>query len=375
MKVVIDARLWAESGVGRYIRNLIYELQKLDSKDQYFILLLKKNYSQVELKPNFHKITADFPWYGFSEQIKLPKLLNELNPDLVHFPHFTVPILYRGFYVVTIHDLIHQHFKMKRATTHNPLIYKVKLFGYKSVMASAIKKARKILVPSEFVKKQLFQKYKIKSNRVVTTYEGVEKSLLNLAKQNQKQDFNKVSQKFKLSKPYFFYVGNAHPHKNLPKLIAAFSKISQTNSNIQLVLSGPEHQFWKQVKQEYSLKNLIFTGFVSERELVTLYNNAEAFVTASLEEGFGIPLLEAMACGCPVISSNAASLPEVGGDAALYFDPKDDSDLVKKMTHIINNQKLRQELIKKGKDRYKKFSWKNLAEQTKNIYTEVIQSR
>src|SRR3990172_4332771 len=126
MKIVIDGRLWGETGIGRYIRNLVTQLQKIDKTNQYYILLLKKDFQRLKFTGNFDKVLADFHWYGVSEQIKLPQLLRKLNPNLVHFPHFNVPIFYHGEFVVTIHDLIHQHFQMHWATTRGPLTYALK---------------------------------------------------------------------------------------------------------------------------------------------------------------------------------------------------------------------------------------------------------
>ena len=131
MRIVIDARMYQESGIGRYLRNLLCNLQKIDHKNEYYIILNKDSITAFQNdNPNFHKVLADFKWYGVKEQIRLPGLLNQLKPDLVHFPHFNVPIFYRGKYVVTIHDLIHQHFQMGRATTHDPITYKIKKLGY-----------------------------------------------------------------------------------------------------------------------------------------------------------------------------------------------------------------------------------------------------
>lgn len=371
MRIVIDARLWSESGIGRYIRNLVGQLQKLDHENDYFILHLKKDYYALKYQDNFKGVLADFRWYGFAEQLTLPKLLKSLAPDLVHFPHFNVPIFYRGKYVVTIHDLIHQHFQMRRATTHDPLTYKIKKIGYKKVFSSAVCGAVKIITPSEFVKKQLLKEWCANSHRVIVTPEGVEDNFIQLLKQYREQDFRKLIEKFGIGKPYLFYVGNAHPHKNIPALIKSFEVVKNMYPGLSLVLSGPSHHFWEQIKKKSNPRGLIFMGFVTEKELVALYKNALAYVLPSLEEGFGIPLLEAMAAGCPVVSSNNASLPEVGGDACLYFDPKKESDMVEKMVQIIGDEKLRRELIKKGKKRYREFSWGRLAKQTMEIYKSV----
>ncbi len=374
MKIVIDGRLWTETGPGRYIRNLVWNLQKIDGYNEYFVLLLKKDFERVELSGNFHKVLADFRWYTVAEQLRLPKIIKEVNPDLVHFPHFNVPLLYRGKYIVTIHDLIHHHFQMKRATTHNLLIYKIKTIGYKRAFRTAVKKSAAIAVPSEFVKTQLVGEYKVKREKITVTYEGVEESLVNLLHQVKDKEFKKVSRKLNFAKPYFFYVGNAHPHKNLPRLINAFNRFRQSHPNFWLVLAGPEHSFWQQIKKEHIAENVIFAGYVSDRELVALYRNAEAFITASREEGFGIPLLEAMACGCPVISSNSASLPEVGGNTVLYFDPLKEDEMVSSMEKLTSDNKLRKMLIKEGLQRSKLFSWKKMARETLEVYQKAIDS-
>lgn len=352
MKIAIDARMYNESGIGRYIRNLIRNLQIIDKKNDYFILHLK---SDIKYSGNFNKINVDFRWYGLTEQIKLPKLLSSISPDLVHFPHFNVPIFYYGKYVVTIHDLIHQHFSMQRSTTHGSLVYKLKQIGYEKVFKTAIKNSQKILVPSNFVKKQLTDNYRINKEKIIVTPEAVDNKLSKI-KTSKKIDF-----------PYIFYIGNAHPHKNIEGLIKAFL-ILKKKHNIKLVLAGGEHYFWQRIKQEYKVDGIVYTGHISDGELVSYYKNALCFVMPSKEEGFGIPLLEAMSMGCPVVSSNAGSLPEVGGDAAIYFDPANINDMTQKITKVLYDEKLRQNLIQKGLQRVEAFSWKRLAEQTLEVY-------
>lgn len=379
MKIVIDARLYQESGVGRYIRNLIGYLQTLDKKNEYHILLLANKYDRlVYHTKNFHKVLANFKWYGVYEQIKLPKILNKVKPNLVHFPHFNVPLLYKGKFVVTVHDLIHQHFQMRRSTTLNPIIYKFKQFGYKQIFKNAIKNSEKILVPSNYVKNLLVKEWGVNPEKLVVTYEAVDDKILKIM-QSAKFKVQSVLEKFSIKKPYIFYVGNAHPHKNVEGLIKAFMKIkidSRLRGNddrkLQLVLSGYDHYFWQRIKKEYQHKDIIYTGFVSDEELVALYKNARAFVQPSFEEGFGIPLLEAMACDCPVISSNGGALPEIGGDAAIYFNPQDLGDMGDKVNQVLKNENLRKELIKKGQKRVKLFSWKKLAEQTLEVYEECV---
>lgn len=363
MKIVIDGRMWSESGVGRYIRNLVLELQKLDTQNVFSILLLKKDFEKLNFENNFKKVLADFRWYGIKEQIKLPKILKNLNADLVHFPHFNVPIFYHGKFIVTVHDLIHQHFSFARSTTHGPLVFKIKQFGYKKVFQSALKQSQKILVPSNFIKKQLIIDWGVDEKRITVTYEAVDNKLLTI---ENKRPINK------LDEPYIFYVGNAHPHKNVEGLVKAFLKLKEKYPNLKLVLAGHDHYFWQRIQKEYQNEDIIYRGYVSDEELVSLYKNAKAFVMPSLEEGFGIPLLEAFALGCPVVSSHAGSLSEVGGHAAIYFDPSSADDMAEKISRVLDGENLRKELIKKGLKRYKQFSWKKLAEKTLEVYEQCM---
>ncbi len=368
LRIGIDARLYDESGVGRYIRNLISEISKLDSKNNYYIFLLKKN-SSIKLPKNFTKVEADFGWYGVSEQVKYPKLLQQYALDVMHFTHFNVPILYKGKFILTVHDLIHQHFAMKRVTTLNPLTFRIKRLGYNRVFRHAILKAAKIITPSRFVQQQLTNEWNISQEQITVTPEGVEDNLLALIKTIKTSDFEQLQTKFKITGSYLYYVGNAHPHKNLDRLMKAFVGLKKKYPKLLLVMSGPDHYFWERLKKEHKVEGVIFTGYVTDRELVTLYKNATAYLVPSLEEGFGIPLLEAFACGCPVVSSKAGSLKEVGGDAALYFDPKKDKEIQEKIEQVLKSEKLRDELREKGKKRYKEFSWQKMAKQTLALYT------
>lgn len=371
MRIVVDCRLYSvQAGIGRYIRNLIFHLQKIDKKNTYFILLLKKDYDSLVSLNNFIRVVADFKWYGITEQLKLPKLLYELNPDLVHFPHFNVPILYRGKFVVTVHDLTHKYFAMKRATTHGRLIYLLKQSGYKIVFKKAATESGKIITPSCYIKNLITREYSIPEEKIVVTYEAVDNKITSISEKIKKSEIENVMKKFNISPPYLFYVGNAHPHKNVEGLIKAFLKLKEKYKNLKLVLSGSDHYFWQRLKREYRLSGVFYTGAVTDWEMVALYKNASSFVMPSFEEGFGIPILEAMACFAPVVSSNAGALPEVGGDAALYFDPRNTNDTVDKISQVLDSKKLKVELIDKGKMRVKLFSWERLARQTLEVYNQ-----
>ena len=389
MKIAIDARMYQESGVGRYIRNLIYNLQKFDSKNEYFILLLQRDYDTLwatsprlvyhkQSLPilrkgnNFRKILANFRWYGISEQLKLPNILNRLKPDLIHFPHFNVPIFYRGKFIVTIHDLIHQHFQMRRATTLNPITYKIKQLAYKKVFKNAITKSVKILVPSSYVKNLLVNEWGISGDKIVVTPEAVDNKISTIVDKMSRERIDMVMRKFNIQTPYLFYVGNAHPHKNVEGLIKGFLKLKEKYPKLTLVLAGYDHYFWQRLQKENQHSRIIYTGYVSDGELVALYKQAKAFVMPSFEEGFGIPLLETMACSCPVVSSNAGALKEVGGDAAIYFDPHNLGDMGSKIDRVLKSNELRTELKRQGQKRVKQFSWEKLAKQTLKGYQECV---
>lgn len=370
MKIAIDARLINESGVGRYIRNLLENLALIDKDNNYFILLKKRDLESFNFGKNFKNIEADFKWYSVAEQIKLPKLLYSLKLDLVHFPHFNVPVFFKGKFIVTIHDLIHQHFTMNRATTLDPLMYRIKQFGYKKVFNFAVSKSEKILVPSEFIKGQLEKEWKVKPSKIVVTPEGVDPKLLNNKDRHNPKVKLKIVGKIGIKKPYIFYVGNAHPHKNVESLIKAFRIIKEKHPGLALVMAGADHYFWKRVKLEYTDPEIIYTGFVTDQVLAALFANAELFVMPSFEEGFGIPILESFANNCPVVCSGIGSLKEVGSDACIYFNPASLEDIIEKIDATLGNEKLRKSLIEKGSKRMNLFSWRKLAEQTLGVYTE-----
>lgn len=370
MKICIDARMHQESGIGRYIRNLLNNLQKIDKKNHYIVLSTKENFQNIVLGKNFEKTLVDFGWYSVAEQMKMPRLLKKINPDLVHFPHFNVPVFYDGKFVVTIHDLIHQHYQMRRSTTRDPVTYKIKQIGYRYVFRSAAQKSCKILVPSEYVKGLLIKEWNIAGEKIVVTYEACDDKIFSTVNNMNKNQADEILKGFNIHSPFIFYVGNAHPHKNVEGLIKSFNILRKNYQYLQLVLSGKDHYFWQMIKKENQIKNIIFTGEITDEELVVLFKNARCFVMPSFEEGFGLPLLEAMASGCPVVCSDIRVFREVGGEAVLTFNPKNQVDMGGKIDRVITDNELRKDLIDKGYKNYKKFSWHNLTRQTLEVYEQ-----
>ncbi len=363
MKIVIDLRLFGTKcgGLGRYNEQFLTELIGLDDSNQYYLIFRQK--PEIDLPDNFHIVLTDCRWYSFKEQLVIPYLLYKIKPDLVHFTHFNVPLIYSGNFVVTIHDLIMTRFPSRRATTLNRFWFQVKYWFYQEVIEHAVKNSQKIIAVSNFTATDIKQHFKLseaESDKISVVYEGVSQ-----IQASEREPFN-------LPDNFFLYVGNAYPHKNLEFLISTFKKFIVQHPDYHLILVGNEDYFYRRLKQETDCDNIIFAGFVPDGKLVGYYRRARAYVFSSKYEGFGLPPLEAMSYGLPVLSSTSGSLPEVLGRAALYFDPQDSADLLDKMSEIIKNQNLRQQLSAQGYDQIKKYSWSQMTKTIWEIYKSLV---
>ncbi len=366
MKIVIDARMFGvkHAGIGRYVENLIKQLLIVDSSNDYTLIVRKEDHEKI--KNNVKIVIADARHYSVKEQLLIPSLLAKENPDLVHFPHFNVPLLYQGKFVVTIHDLLWHEMKGREVTTLPSYLYDIKYAGYRLVFANAVKRAQKILVPSIWVKNKLKDTYKdIDDKKIVVTYEGVDD--IYIKDQKSKIKDQNLLEHYNLNKPFLIYTGSAYPHKNLNKLLEAIKKL-----DLQLAVVCVRDVFYKKLETEINNHHLNdkvkLLGFVSDEELTILYQYALAFVLPSLSEGFGLPGLEAMSSGCPVLCSDIPVFREIYANSAVYFNPKNENDIANKIDSINKNADLRNELIKKGFLQAKKYSWEKMARETKKIY-------
>jgi len=373
MRIGIDARFYGPSskGLGRYSQKLIENLEKIsNSEDDFFVFLKKENWDDYQPKnPHFKKVLADFPWYSFSEQWNMPRLLNQYKLDLVHFPHFNVPLLYFRPFVVTIHDLILIHFPTLRATTLNPFFYWLKFLAYKLVINLAIRRSKHILTVSNFTKKDILSNYSIKPNKINVIYEAAD-----IPQKKESDSSEKSLIKYDIIKPYLLYVGNAYPHKNLEKLIFSFQEVLKKRLNLFLVLVGKKDYFYRQLIEKVgqnNLKKVIFTGQVSDQELEGIYTNTEAYIFPSLYEGFGLPPLEAMIRNVPVISSDHESLKEILGDSAYFFDAKNPEKISDAILKIASDEQLKNKLRALGIKQAKKYSWFKMAAETLEIYYKI----
>ena len=361
--IVIDAREYSSSS-GRYVRNLIRNLESIDNHNHYTILISAKDelvYSPSN--PNFIKKLVNFPKFSLSEQFAFRSFLRQLRPDLVHFAFAQQPIFYRKLKITTIHDLTPLSFNLGIGPL-GKIMFLGKRNLFRAVLKSAVRRSARTIAPTRFVKEDILHRFGTDSNRVAVTLESADP-----ISEKQQPIPNLVNKRFIL------YVGRAQHHKNLARLIRATESLSNQHPDLLLVLAGKKDAAYNALQtlcEQRGLKNIVFTDFVSEGELRWLYDNCQAYVFPSLSEGFGLPGLEAMLHEAPVISSNATCLPEVYGDAALYFNPYDTEDMALKIDRVLRDTQLQKKLITRGKTQLGKYSWRKMAEQTLDVYAKAL---
>lgn len=353
-----EANVTYRVGVSVYTLNLLKYFQSQASNELQFIVYLR-NTPLTDLPQATEFFTYKIVWGPLLwSQFFLPlhlwiyKLLHN-SLHIFFSPAHYIPRFCPFKTVVTIHDLSYLYFPDE--------FLKKDLYQLKNWTQYALKNSTKIIAVSKTTKKDIMHEYSIPDEKITVIYNGYE---------NAKQ-LSPSHQSLTTNYPYFLAIGTLQPRKNLSVLITAFSEFHKIHPQFKLILAGKKgwlyENIFKQVEQMGMKDSIVFPGFVSEEEKNNLYKKATAFILPSLYEGFGIPLLEAMAHGCPVLSSFSSSLPEVGGEACLYFDPKNCDDLVEKMASVISNKDLIKELVKAGKERVKAFSWLETGKNTLQI--------
>lgn len=362
-KIVIDARELRTS-TGRYIERLLHYLQEVDNdrSHRYYVLLKPQDMDGWEPKSKrFIKVACRYKEFTFAEQLGLLWQLYRLRPNLVHFGMVQQPILYFGKVVTTMHDLTTVRYTNP---SKKRLVFKIKQYVYSWVNKIAARKSAAIITPSEFVKDDVAKYAHVNSRKITVTHEAAD------AITDKPEPIADLE-----GKQFIMYVGRPQPHKNLRRLISAFQELQEKHPDLHLVLAGKRDLLYRRhqrrVKRE-GVQNVQFTGFVTEGQLRWLYENTAAYVFPSRSEGFGLPGLEAMVHGAPVVSSNATCLPEIYGDAAEYFDPLDVQDMAQKINRVLSNEARRKDLIAAGKKQASKYSWETMAQQTLAIYKQVL---
>lgn len=360
-RIIIDAR---ESGTstGRYVDKLIEYLHKL--KPAYKIIVLTKTPRVDYIKtiaPDYEVVESNYKEFSLAEQISFLKQLNGLQADLVHFGMTQQPVLYRGKSITTIHDLTTTRFSNP---TKNWLVFKFKQTVYKWVIKRVAKKSQGLITPSEYVKYDVAQFSGVAPSKITVTYEAAD---IISDPSEPIPDLSNIE--------FIMYVGRPQPHKNLKRLVRAFSAVQLTHPKLKLVLVGKldnNYLLLKNYARRHGISGIVFTDFVSEGQLRWLYEKAEAYVFPSLSEGFGLPGLEALACGLPLVSSRATCLPEIYKDAAIYFDPSSTSDIAEKIKLVLEDKELAAKLRQKGPELARKYSWHDTAQQTLEVYKVAL---
>jgi len=382
MKIVIDANELCScriNGVNSYIYNLLKALINLDDKNK-FILYSKSEFREefkLEIFRNknfFHKIIR---WpFLFWTYFRFPLALYHDKPDVLFMPIQTIPFfLPRCKIVVTVHDLAFLKFPQNFTFRD-----RLKL-SWNTVRA--VKEATKVIVPSYATKKDVVEYYKVDPEKIRVIYHGQSKA------KSQKPKAKSISQnsKFRIQKPYILFVGAVQPRKNIQGLIKAFEILKskfqknppipllQKGSDIKLVIVGSKGWLYKDIfkkarKSKYA-KDIIFTGQILREELSEIYRSAEVFVLPSFYEGFGMPILEAMANGVPVIAAKNSSMIEIVGQAGILINSYKPDKIADAIVRIIQDKNLKEKLIKTGLEQVKNFSWEKCAKETMEVLTNL----
>lgn len=365
MRIGFDARMIDWAGVGTYSYNLVKYLTEVDKENEYILFCDKRSISQVPSADNFSKRIISESVFSPSHQLFFSITLRKQELDIFHAAHFIVPLFLSCPCVVTIHDLI-------------PLVFppsmpsKVGRAYYKRVNNKVISKAGMIIAVSESTKKDIVENFGVSEQKIQVIYNGVGEEFDIVKNENL---INRAKERNKISSSFLLNVGNPKPHKNWLRLIEAFASLGNVVKDHQLVLVGspdPRYPEIRRLIKQLRLEDkVIITGFVKENDMPLLYNAADAFIFPSLYEGFGLPVLEAMACGTPVVCSNTSSLLEVAGDSALMVDPADKASIAEGIKKILSDEKLREGLSEKGLKRKDLFSWTKTAQQTLDVYKKA----
>lgn len=374
MTIGIDCRLYSPkfTGIGRYVFELVQQLVRQDRENHYILYFNQPEFDAFQV-PNerWQKKLVNIRHYSMDEQTRFAWFLNHEPVDLIHFPHFNAPVLCKKPFVVTIHDLTLHYYPYKSYTPRWTPKKALEIFVYRQLMGRIARKAQHIIAVSENTKNDLVREYQLSSEKISTVYEGVPEHF----QKASEAEIQAVLGKFAIRKPYLLYTGVWRSHKNLLRLLEAFKRITDSGQDVQLVLTGKKDPVYPEIPEaikRFSLQErVVLTGFVDDTDLIALMSGATVYVFPSLYEGFGLPPLEAMQLGVPVACSHISSLPEVCGDAAMYFDPKNVQEMADKVLFLLKNQQVRQEYIEKGKKNVERFSWSQMASQILDIYRKI----
>ena len=367
MRIGIDARKLHDFGIGTYIRNLLRQLARLDHDTEFVLFCRPEDAGTLgSLGANFRPVVERAGNYSAAEQIHIPLAVKRERVTLFHAPHYVLPVLVPCPSVVTIHDCIHLMFPQY-------LPNRLALAYARTSIALAARRATRIMTVSETSKRDIIKFFGTPPSKIDVIYNAYDDRFGIVPPE---EDLERVRERFQLHDPFVLYAGNVKPHKNLERLIDAFHLVRQRGlPNLKLVLIGDEISKYavlrRAVHRHQLHKYVRFLGYLPEDTLAHMYRLASVFVFPSLYEGFGLPPLEAMASGTPVVTSNVSSLPEVAGDAALLVDPYDPSAIADGIHRVLTDDALRATMRVKGLARAHQFSWETSVRRVHEIYRAV----
>ena len=375
LDIVIDGRRMRDFGIGTYIRSLVHALSRIDTANHYTVVTGPGEVRVWGALPdNFRIAVYTGDDHAYSDHLLFPLYLRRLKPDLVHIPLNRVPLLMIRPYVVTVHDMVNLFYdEQKPAAAHMYL----RRFRFRR----GLTRASRVIAVSEATKRDVENLLGVPPGRITRVYNAPDPGFLGRDPAAGEEERRRIMERYQIDRPFLLYAGAIRHHKSIPRLVEAFAVLREqlaahpVYGDLRLVIIGDTISQYPAVRQavlkskmEHAVR---FLGFVPFETLRCFYEAAAAFVFPSRHEGFGLPPLEAMACGTPVVTSNVSSLPEVAGDAAMFVNPGNVFDIARGIRDVLTDEPLRAELIRRGRVQAARFSWERSARQVLEIYRDV----
>ena len=374
MRIGIEAqRIFRNNkhGMDYVVLEEIKELQKSDNRNEYFVFVAPGEDHCLHDSKNVHIIEIGNNFYPLWEQFSLPRAVNQLNLDMLHCTSNTAPILCKIPMILTLHDIIF----LEPRDKSNKSLYQNMGWRYRRfVVPRILKKCKRIITVSEFEFNNIISKLHIPEEKMVMIYNGYNEWFKPV------EDTELIYQQYIEEPGYFFFLGNTDPKKNTERTLIAYSHyLEKSDVKRKLLMADLDHSFMNDIIERNHIENIkdymVIPGYIKNADLPFIYNNAFAFLYTSLRESFGIPLLEAMACGTPVITSNTSSMPEIGGPEVLMVNPQHAEEITEKMLLLEKDETIYQKQKEIGIRRAQQFSWKYTAEQLLMVYEDVYRQR
>lgn len=348
----------------------IRELQKSDHENEYFIFVAPGDDICLKESSNFHIIILKCPTYPLWEQYALPKAVEGVNADILHCTSNTAPLRCKVPIIVTLHDII---FLEKKRGGNKSLYQKLGWYYRRLIVPKVIKRCRHLITVSDFERQHIIDTLKISESKISTVYNGYNSHFRHIDSPSQ------TTSKYFPDGNYLFFLGNTDPKKNTERILKAYSIYARKTDNpLSLIVADLKDDILYETVSKLGLSDIADhikpSGYIVNSDLPAIYSGARAFIYASLRESFGIPLLESMACGTPVITSDTSALPEIAGNAALLIDPYNENEIADAILRLINDDTLHSKMQEAGYERITHFSWSETAKNTLNLYRHVHQS-